>query len=85
MMKIISHEPDSESTTEQVKSWNKVTKAVQEAIDRDYERQTRRDEEPWVELPVNYWKYSCIAILLGAVVGMIAFTDPIIKALEICK
>lgn len=82
MKKIINHE---EATVNQIKSWNKVTKAVQEAIDRDYERQQRVDEEPWLELPINYWKYTCIAILLDAVVGMIAFTDPIIKALEICK
>lgn len=36
------------------------------------------------ETPINYWKYACIFILLGAVTGMILSTPMFIKLAEVC-
>lgn len=36
------------------------------------------------ETPINYWKYACIFILLGAVTGMILSTPIFVKLAEVC-
>ena len=37
------------------------------------------------EPKINYWKYACIAILLGIVVGMILSTPLFVKLAEVCS
>jgi hypothetical protein len=34
---------------------------------------------------VNYWKYACVAILLGLVAGMILSTPLFVKLAEVCS
>ncbi len=36
------------------------------------------------EQPTNYWKWACIAILLGTVAGMISLTPKIIETVNVC-
>jgi len=39
----------------------------------------------WKEVkPINYWKYACIAILLGTVAGMLSLTPKIIEVIDVC-
>lgn len=42
------------------------------------------DRFTWGEEPINYWKYACIAILLGIVTAMIFSTPTIIRLFDAC-
>jgi hypothetical protein len=42
------------------------------------------NKEITIESKTNYWKYACIAILLGAVVGMVLSTPLFVKLAEVC-
>lgn len=66
--------PDSESTVGQIKEfgkWKKWSPYEQEIWEDGY-------NQP------NYWKWACIAILLGTVAGMISLTPKIIEVIDVC-
>lgn len=53
----------------------------------DYEKMWDELEVPVlrkIKQPTNYWKWACIAILLGTVAGMISLTPKIIEVIDVC-
>lgn len=60
--------PDSEATVDQVR----------QSMLKGYLNKIEEENKP------NYWKYACIAILLGIVVGMITFTPTITSMFDVC-
>lgn len=65
---------DALETAEQIKDWSRF--------------KPMNDQEivvGWVNgNQINYWKWACIAILLGIVVSMITMTPTITKMFDVC-
>ena len=70
-------------------------KALDKAIDAHNKKSFEGSWEELIEVPVlrkikpeepptNYWKWACIAILLGMVAGMILSTPTIISMFDAC-
>lgn len=76
--------PDSEATVEQIKSWVKFSIKNNDAFLSTKGNVTVQNIKSYLKDGIlcvvgkppktNYWKYACIAILLGVVVSMIIFT-----------
>lgn len=94
-IKLRSNElPDSEATVEQVKSWVKI-EDINGKIKVGTKGYTKLDRldidlvDGVLQLkgktPTNYWKYACVAILLGIVTAMILSTPLFVKLAEVCS
>lgn len=81
--------PDAEATVEQVKDWSRFNPQSKICFcDGGISRGGEHSEDIcfWGKLPtpINYWKYACIAILLGIVTAMALSTPTIISLFDAC-
>lgn len=66
-----TRDPETGETVDYEKIWDELEVPVLRKIKPE-------------EQPTNYWKWACIAILLGTVAGMISLTPKIIEVIDVC-